>query len=189
MDDQRATALSIEIRTKRRSSTHGENTKKSEVTKELKATLEGLHIQADPMSEFLKKAKALVFQELLEQETTNFSGRENYQRPGKEDNHSQSGYRNGRESRILRTSEGKAMVFLPQVRGTDIPFRTKLRAFLKGIPRLSRNWSPRCTLWGFLPGTLKMRFLKRLETNKVLSRTKVSEVTEVLREEFEASQN
>ena len=100
----------------------------TKLRKEVQEILEGFQGES-LMSEFFKKASALLLQELLEQEATDFLGRNHYERKSPDD--TKTGYRNGYEPRNLRTAEGKTTVFLPQVRGSDVPFHTKLGAFFQ----------------------------------------------------------
>jgi transposase-like protein len=78
--------------------------------KALQEVATGAVIEGHPMDEFFKRAIALVMQELLEQEVTDFLGRGHYERS--ED--SRHGYRNGYEPRSLKTAEGKTAIFIPQ---------------------------------------------------------------------------
>ncbi|WP_369693132.1 transposase [Acetomicrobium mobile] len=75
------------------------------------------------LSELIKKAAAIVLQEMLEAEVTDFLGRGHYERQteGKE-----SGYRNGYEPCKIKSAEGNICVYKPQVRGSEEPFNSKL---------------------------------------------------------------
>jgi putative transposase len=71
----------------------------------------------------------LVLQQLLEAEQADFlGGRGRYERRGE----GQRGSRNGYEPGRIRTAEGAVPVAVPQVRGTDQPFRSSLMSFLEG---------------------------------------------------------
>jgi len=76
---------------------------------------------------FLLGAQRLV-QELLEQEATDFLGREYYERRSD----GQNGFRNGYKERAIKTAEGKIPVQLPQVRDAEETFSSRLWQFLKG---------------------------------------------------------
>ena len=54
-----------------------------------------------------------LIQELLEQEVTDFLGREHYQR--RDGNDGNNGYRSGYKERSVNTAEGKIPVYRPQV--------------------------------------------------------------------------
>ena len=70
----------------------------------------------------------LVVQEALEQEVTDYLGRERYERRNEE----QQGWRNGYEPGRIRSAEGEVRVQVPQVRGVEEPYRSPLMAFLRG---------------------------------------------------------
>jgi len=105
-------------------------TPKSKVLhKELNQILEGIFDDLDEgkmedrkswLSIVMKKGAAFFLQQLLEEEVTDFLGRDHYQRAKGEEN--KSGYRNGHEPRKVKTGEGKMEVYIPQVRGTEEPF-------------------------------------------------------------------
>ena len=72
------------------------------------------------ISAFVEAVAELVVQELVEgEQVDDLCGRGRYER--REDG--QVGSRNGYEPRRIRTAEGLIDVAVPQVRGTDAPFR------------------------------------------------------------------
>lgn len=169
---------------------------KSEVLrKELSQVLAGIFDDLDEgkleereswLSMVMKKGAALILQELLEKEATEFLGRDHYQRAKGEEN--RSGYRNGYEPRKIRTGEGKMEVYLPQVRGGEEPFRTKLGAFLKGNTEVLEKLTIEMYARGLSTRDIEDALLEATG-DMVLSKTAVSEVTEQMNEEFEAFQN
>jgi len=68
-----------------------------------------------------------VVQQGLEQEQTDHLGRGRYERGA-----GTRGRRNGYEDATLRTGEGGIGVRVPQVRGAEVPYRSKLIEFLAG---------------------------------------------------------
>jgi len=78
-------------------------------------------------SEFLKLAAQMVAQEALEQEVTDFLGRERYERQEET-----VGYRNGYKPGRMRSAEGEIELSVPQVRETEQPYRSRLMEFFKG---------------------------------------------------------
>jgi len=169
---------------------------KSEVLrKELNQVLAGIFDDLDEgkleereswLSMVMKKGAALILQELLEKEATEFLGRDHYQRAKGEEN--RSGYRNGYEPRKIRTGEGKMEVYLPQVRGGEEPFRTKLGASLKGNTEVLEKLTIEMYARGLSTRDIEDALLEATG-DMVLSKTAVSEVTEQMNEEFEAFQN
>src|SRR5581483_3554796 len=70
-----------------------------------------------------------VAQQALEQEQADHLGRDRYERTG-EDHH--RGWRNGYEDARLSTGEGAVPVRVPQTRGGEEPYRSRLMEFLSG---------------------------------------------------------
>jgi transposase-like protein len=73
----------------------------------------------------------LVVQELVEAEQTDFLGSRGRYEP-RDDGGGQVGSRNGYEPGRIRTAEGAIGVKIPQVRDTEVPFRSTLMGFLDG---------------------------------------------------------
>lgn len=65
-----------------------------------------------------------MLQVAIEEEVTDFLGREHYQRGDR----SRQGYRNGYEPKRLVTGQGAIEVGIPQLRNTDEPFHSELLA-------------------------------------------------------------
>jgi putative transposase len=133
--------------------------------------------------QFMRLAVQRLIQEVLEAERTDFVGRERYERRQA----GARGLRNGYEPKTLRTSGGKVPVEVPQVRDAEEPFRSEVLGLLgsrtEELERLAvemyaRGLSTRDIEDSFVAATGK----------RVLSRSSVSEITEVLWEEFEAFQ-
>lgn len=90
------------------------------------------------MDAVLRKGAAIVLQEMLEEEVTDFLGRDHYERRTRRED-SKARYlpercqagRNGYEPLNLKTPEGKIQAYLPQVRETEEPFRSKLATFFR----------------------------------------------------------
>lgn len=93
-----------------------------------------------PVSEFLRLAVKRVVQEMLEQEVSDFLGRERYER--RED--AQPGYRNGYEAGRIRSAEGEVQVQVPQVRDSEQPYRSLLMEFLRATAMCWSIWWCRC---------------------------------------------
>lgn len=87
----------------------------------------------------------------------------------------------------LKTAEGKTDIFIPQVRYTDVPFRSKLGAFLKGKGCVLKKLVLKMCARGLSAGDIKDAFFEATE-DEVLFKTAVSEVTDILNDEFEAFQ-
>jgi transposase-like protein len=132
---------------------------------------------------FCRMGKLLV-EELLSGEVADALGRQKSQR--REDG--QVGYRNGYKARVLRTGEGKIELDVPQVRGLEVPYRS---AIWEGLGRRSVSLEKLATeMYARGLSTRDIEdLLKELSEDgqtMLLSRSSVSEVTEVLWEEYEA---
>jgi transposase-like protein len=69
-------------------------------------------------------------QEMLEQETTDYLGRDHYKR--REGDQAHRGNRNGYWPAKMDTAEGRIQLQVPQVRESPEPYRSKLVEFLRG---------------------------------------------------------
>jgi len=152
--------------------------------KELEELLNGRADKRSLLSELIKKGAAIILQELLEEEVTEFLGRGHYERQ----KGGSTGYRNGYEPFKIKTAEGEIHVYKPQVRNSEKPFRSKLAAFFRNnsqvleklaIEMYSRGLSTRDIEDALIEATGDM----------ILSKTAVSNVTEALYKDFEEFQN
>jgi putative transposase len=120
---------------------------------------------------------------MIEQEVTDYLERDRYQRRRPEQEH--RGYRNGYEPGRLRTAEGEVLVQVPQVRNAPETYRSRLMTFLRG----NSNVLQRLTVEMYARGLSTRDIEDALEEatgDRLLSRTAVSQITEVLWEEYEA---
>lgn len=131
---------------------------------------------------FVRLAAQRLAQELLEAARTDFLGREPYERTAEF-----RGRRNGYEPTKLKSAEGEIPIEVPQVREAAEPFRPALLEFLRGntdaLERLAVEMFARGLSTRDIDAALEHSTGERL-----LSRSGVSEITEVLWEEFEAFQ-
>jgi transposase-like protein len=139
---------------------------------------DGVEGKADVTSTLLRLA-----QEVLEEEVTDFLGRERYVRH--RGGQPRRGYRNGYEPGRVRTAEGEIPLQVPQVRQTPEPFQSKLLTFLRGhtdvLQRLvaemyARGLSTRDIEDAFRDGT----------GHCLVSSSAVNELTDRLWEDYEA---
>ena len=86
------------------------------LNKEIEEALSGLGREEGDLLEILiEKSVKMVMQRILEQEVTDYLGRGYFERNAE----SQRGYRNGYETKKLKTAEGKVPLEVPQVRGSE----------------------------------------------------------------------
>jgi putative transposase len=121
-----------------------------------------------------------VLQEALEQEQAAALGRERYER-----REGELGYRNGYEAGTLKTAAGGLRVQVPQIRGREEPYRSHL-------------WSPVAKTSEVLKRLIVERYagglsqrdiesgLEKALGQFVLSKSRVSELTDTLTQEYEA---
>jgi transposase-like protein len=124
-----------------------------------------------------------VVQEMVEQEVTDYLERDHYQRRRPDQEH--RGYRNGYEPGRLRTAEGEVLVQVPQVRDAPETYRSRLMTFL----RRNSDVLQRLVVEMYARGLSTRDIEDALEEatgDRLLSRTAVSQITEVLWEEYEA---
>ena len=123
-----------------------------------------------------------ILQEVVEQEQAGFLGRERYKHQA--EGH---GWRNGYEPRSLRTAVGKVPLEVPQTRGTEQPFHSKLLDEMKGRTGALERMASEMYARGLSTRDVEAVFVSATG-EQLLSRSVVSEVTESLAQEFEAFQ-
>lgn len=128
---------------------------------------------------FLLGAQRLI-QELLEQEATDYLGRERYER-----SEEQKGLRNGYKERQLKSAEGMIPIFLPQLRDTEETYSSRLWSFVKGNSDVLRCLVTEMYARGLSTRDIEATFTDE-KGNCLISKSAVSEVTETLWEEYEA---
>jgi len=82
----------------------------------------------DPVSHMLRLGAQRLAQEMLEQEVSDYLGRDHYER--RDETTDQEGYRNGYRAMNVDTAEGRIQLKVPQVRETPEPYRSQLAGFL-----------------------------------------------------------
>lgn len=162
------------------------NERLSQLGRELR---EELSSTGDLSSDLFLRAGKLVVEELLKAEVAEALDRQPHERREQ----GQAGYRNGFKRRGLKTAEGKLAVEVPQVReflsaGEEQPYRSSIwQALARRSPKLDRM------IVEMYARGLSTRDIEDLLAElgeegrqPLLSRSSVSQITEVLWEEFEA---
>lgn len=144
---------------------------------------QGLQGEENPISRLFQLAAQLIAQEMLEKEVTEHLGRGHYQRRRAADG--PLGYRNGYEPGRIATAEGKLEVQVPQVRDTTAPYHSKLTAFLRGHSDVLDRLAVEMYARGLSTRDVEDA-LREATGDRLLSRTAVSELTDVLWTEYEA---
>jgi|MudIll2142460700_1097286.scaffolds.fasta_scaffold127110_1 transposase-like protein len=144
---------------------------------------QGLDGEEDVTTAIIRLAVERLVQELVEQEATDYLERGHYQRRQPEQEH--LGYRNGYEPRRMRTAEGEVTVQVPQVRDTPETYRSRLMTDLSGRSDVLERLAVEMYARGLSTRDIEDA-LREATGDRLLSRTAVSQVTEVLWEEYEA---
>lgn len=143
---------------------------------------QGIEGSEQPTSQLLRLAAQLVLQQALEEEVTDFLGRERYERRRE----GQQGYRNGYEAGHLRSAEGELGVRVPQVRDNEQPFRSRLLEFVQGHSEVLEYLVVQMYSRGLSPRDIEEALRDPLTGETLLSKSAVSELTDRLWEDYPA---
>lgn len=142
----------------------------------------GLGGAEGPVSELVRLATQRVVEEVLEAAARDvLGGREHYARRSP----TEDGYRNGYRPGRLKTSEGEVRYSVPQVRGVDAGSLTGLRRQFQGRSEALEQLAVEMYARGCSTRDIEETF-RGDDGESLLSRTAVSEVTEVLWQEYKA---
>jgi len=144
---------------------------------------QGLDGEEDVTSMVVRLGIERVVQEMVEQEVTDYLERDHYQRRRPEQEH--RGYRNGYEPGRIRTAEGEIVVQVPQVRDGPETYRSRLMTFLRGNSDVLERLAVEMYARGLSTRDIEDA-LEEATGDRLLSRTAVSQITEVLWDEYEA---
>lgn len=150
--------------------------KKSE--KVIKKMMEGERLFEHPLALAAKAGARMMLQVALEEEITDFLGRDYYER-----SQVANGYRSGSKPRTVKLSCGDITALMPQARGSGIPFhssilppyQTRMKELEEAIPLLYMN--------GLSTRRVK-RSLNKVWGKKGLSHTTVNNITSKVIDEF-----
>ncbi len=145
---------------------------------------EGFRQENDPrdlLGELMRFGGRRAVEELLEAEVTEKLGRERYERRGD----GPQGYRNGYKKRKLRTAEGVIEVKVPQVRDTEELFQMAIWEALRRRTEVLDQLVLEMYTRGLSTRDIEDA-LREATGGRVLSRSTVSRISDVLWEEYEA---
>lgn len=158
-------------------------TPSEQVRQQLRTFLrEGVQTSTQPSSELLRLAAQVVVQEILEEEVTDFLGRERYERRGEDDR----GYRNGYEPGRIRSAEGEIEVRIPQVRESEQPYRSTLMDFLRGNSDVLEDLVVQMYARGLSTRDIEEALRDPVTGATLLSKSAVSDLTDRLWDEYVA---
>ena len=133
----------------------------------------------DLLSILIKKSVSKIVHETLEQEISDYLGRDYYQRKEA----SRTGYRNGYEPKTLKTAEGKIKIEAPQLRNTEQTYRSsfldKIKTRTSELERLAIEMYVRGLSTRDIEDTFKDDNGKNM-----ISKDGVSQITESLSDEY-----
>ena len=151
------------------------------IEQELQAFLgDGMYESEQPLSTFMKLAIQKVVQQALEQEVTDFLGRERYERQPEV-----TGYRNGYKPGRIRSAEGEIALEMPQVRGSEQPYQSRLLEFLRGNSDVLEYLVTQMYSRGLSTRDVEDAFRDPYTGELLLSRRAVSEITDSLWEDYQ----
>jgi transposase-like protein len=156
------------------------------IRKEIREMVRGMReagkFAGNPIEKLMEKAKLLIVEELLEKEVEEFLERPYYQR--KKQGSEMKGYRNGYEPRKLKTAEGVLTVEVPQVRDSQEPFRSEIQKFFKNNTEVLEKLSTEMYVRGLSTRDIE-EALYTATGDRLLSKSSVSRVSEILWKEYE----
>lgn len=151
------------------------------VSQEMSSFLqEGIQSSEQPVSQFIRLAVQKMVQEAVEQEVSDFLGRERYERQEEP-----VGYRNGYKPGRIRSAEGEIPLQVPQVRGTSEPYHSKLLDFLRGNSDVLEYLVTQMYSRGLSTRDVEEAFRDPYSGEMLLSRSAVSEITDSLWEDYQ----
>lgn len=151
------------------------------IEQEMQAFLRGgIQSSEQPLSQFIRLAAQQIVQAALEQEVTEYLGRERYERQPEV-----TGYRNGYKPGRIRSAEGEIGVEVPQVRNSADPYQSSLLQFLKGNSDVLEYLVTQMSSRGLSTRDVEAAFRDPVTGEMLLSRTAVSEITDSLWEDYQ----
>ncbi len=143
----------------------------------------------DVRSELIRLGVRRIIEEALEREVGEFLGRGFYQRQAspvqREGGGETRGYRNGYRTCHLDSAEGVIPFAVPQVSDTAEPYESKIRQHVRGRSEQLEQLATEMYARGLSTRDIEAAFTDE-DGNKLLSRSAVSDITEVLWQQYEA---
>jgi transposase-like protein len=142
----------------------------------------GIQSSEQPVSELVKLGAQMIVQKALEQEVRDQLERGRYERRQE----GQQGLGNGYEPGRIRSAEGEIVLQVPQVRGTEEPYRSKLMEFLRGNSDVLEYLVVQMYTRGLSTRDIEEALRDPYTGELLLGRSAVSELTDSLWEEYQA---
>lgn len=135
----------------------------------------------DFLSILLRKSVKKIIQETLEQEISDYLGRDYYQR--NPDGSGRVGHRNGYEPRTLKTAEGKVTLEVPQLRNTEEVYRSSFLGQIQSLTPELERLAIEMYVRGLSTRDIEDTF-RDDDGKSLISKDGVSQLTEALSEEY-----
>lgn len=139
---------------------------------------QGIGSSEQPVSQFIRLAVQNVVQQAIEQEVTDYLGRDRYARQAVA-----NGYRNGYKPGRIRSAEGEIPL---TVRGSAEPYRSQLLEFLRGNSDVLEYLVTQMYSRGLSTRDVEEAFRDPYTGEMLLSRSAVSQITDSLWEDYQA---
>jgi len=150
------------------------------ISKEISELLQtGSDKSEDLLTLLINKSVRKIIQETLEQEISDYLGRDYFERKAS----SRKGYRNGYEPRTLKTAEGPIQLEVPQLRNTDSPYRSQLLQHMSTRTSELERLATEMYVRGLSTRDIEDTF-KSDNGTCLISKDGVSQITESLTEEY-----
>jgi transposase-like protein len=133
----------------------------------------------DVLGKLIKLAMEKIIQEILENEVSDFTGRDYYKH-----NQKTNGYRNGYEPSTLKTAEGSVVIQRPQVRDGEKPFESNAWSHLKKRTEQLEHMAIEMYVRGCSTRDIE-ELLKDEQGHLLLSKSAVSRLNEKLWDEYQ----
>jgi transposase-like protein len=143
----------------------------------------GVSGEADVTGTLVRLGAERLVQEMLEAEVEDYLGRGHYER--RKEGEEFKGYRNAYAARGVKTAEGMVPVYVPGLRDTEEPYRSRLMEFLRGNSEVLEQLIVEMYARGLSNRDIEDTF-KDVTGERLISKSGVSRVTESLWDDYEA---
>ena len=153
--------------------------KSQAMLQEAQGVYEGLKTESHPLDALVQLGARYMLQTMAEKEVTEFLGRNHYCHGTRV----RQGWRNGYESKWLKSGGGKLEIFVPQVRDSEDGFQSKLMSKVAGGSEILRKMVLEMYVKGLSTRDVENLFVETFG-KRVISKSGVSEIAERLTEDF-----
>jgi len=156
---------------------------RKEINEIIEGTIKEKNNEQNPIKLLMQKGKLLIAQEVLEKEVEEFLQRPYYQR--NKEGIPKKGYRNGYESKKIKTTEEPLILYLPQVRDTKEPFNSRLKQFFKNNTDVLERLAIEMYIRGLSTRDIEDAFIYATG-ERLLSKSSISKISNILWQDYES---